>query len=166
VAAGNDEWQATVLELLAESQVVVLQPASTEGIWWEVERSIQSLPPERLLLCMVNYRDRQNDYETFRIRLGRLLPETVSVPRATGCRPSNCFFRFGRDWQPVELAVVNHRFFVWPFKGHAVNFKKTLGPFLAGAGVDGKREVLAARAAPHRAVIGSGREALPYLGRA
>jgi hypothetical protein len=127
---GNDEWQAIVEELLAESQAVVLQPASTEGIWWEVEHSIRSVPPERLLLCMVNYRDRQNDYETFRLRLEKFLPGTVRVPRATGCRNSISFFRFEPNWRPVELPVVNHWWFLWLFKKHAVNFQRTLAPFL------------------------------------
>jgi len=137
---GNAEWQAIVEELLAESQAVVLQPASTEGIWWEVEHSIRSVPPERLLLCMVNYRDRQNDYETFRLRLEKFLPGTVRVPRATGCRNSISFFRFEPDWGPVELPVVNHWWFLWPFKKRAVNFRRTLAPFLSTGGVIGEKE--------------------------
>jgi hypothetical protein len=99
----NNEWKATVEELLRESLIVVLQPASTEGIWWEVERSIREVPPERLLLCMVNYHHRQNDYETFRLRLERFLPASVNVPRGLGCKNYITFFRFENNWQIVEL---------------------------------------------------------------
>lgn len=135
---GNDEWQGIVQAMLAESQVVLLQPASTEGIWWEVERSIRTVQPQCLLFCMVDYRDRQNDYESFRLRLEKLLPD-ARVPRGIGCKRHISFFRFEKDWQPVELPLVYHWRLAWPFRNRAVNFRRTLKPFLVAAGVIDER---------------------------
>ena len=64
----NEEWQGVVEEHLAQSQVIVLQPASTAGVWWEVERVLKSVPLPKVLLCLVNFYKRQNDYESFRMR--------------------------------------------------------------------------------------------------
>ena len=136
---GNEEWQGVVEGLLNESQIVLLQPAATEGIWWEVERSIRMVRPERLLLCMVNYRDQQNSYESFRLRLENLLPGGQRVPGAIGCNPHITFFRFDKDWHAVEMPVVYHWRLLWLFKNRAVHFEKTLGPFLASAGVADQR---------------------------
>ena len=126
----NDEWQTTVEELLRESLIVVLQPASTEGIWWEVERSIREVPPERLLLCMVNYHNRQNDYETFRLRLEKFLPASVNAPRGLGCKNYITFLRFENNWQIAELPQINYSRFLWLFKNKSVNLRRTLKPFL------------------------------------
>ena len=132
---GNDEWKAIVDGLLQELWVVILQPASTEGIWWEVERSIRAVPPERLLFCMVNYHCRQNDYETFRLRLEKFLPAGVHVPRGVGCANRIMFFRFDKNWQPIALPVINYLRLLWLFRNRAVNFQRTLKPFLfTGAG--------------------------------
>jgi hypothetical protein len=141
---GNDEWQKVVHELMDESQIVLLQPAATEGIWWEVGQSIQRVAPERLVFCMVNYRRRQNDYESFRERLKSLLPPGASVPKAVGCHPAIAFLRFDQHWNAIELPLLYYPRPIWPFR--AINFGKTLRSYLVSASlVDERGKALPAK---------------------
>ncbi len=132
---GNDEWQGLVKDLLHDSEIIVLQPSSTEGVWWEVEQTIQLADPSRVLMCMVNYRGRQNDFETLRLRLEKYLPGGVTVPRATGDHPYITMLRFDNNWQPHELRLFYYSRWIWPFRLRAVNLKRTLEPFLEGCGL-------------------------------
>ena len=91
---------------------------------------MREVPPERLLLCMVNYHNRQNDYENFRLRLEKLLPASVNVPRGLGCKSYITFLRFENNWQVVELPQINYSRFLWLFKNRSVNLRRTLKPFL------------------------------------
>ena len=38
----NEEWQQTVLDLLKESQIVLLQQSTTDGVWWEIDKVLKS----------------------------------------------------------------------------------------------------------------------------
>lgn len=140
---GNEEWQDIVKGLLRDSQVVLLQPSSTEGVWWEVEQTIRMSEPSRVLMCMVNYRGRQNDYEIFRLRLEKFLPAGVQVPRGIGDNPYISFLYFDNQWQPHELRLVYYSRLLWPFRLRAVNLFKSLEPFLKGCGlVDSQGKIL------------------------
>jgi hypothetical protein len=132
---GNDEWQEVVKTLLRESQVIMLQPSRTEGVWWEVEQTIGSVEPPRVLMCLVNYRGRQNDYESFRLRLENFLPAGVQVPRDIGNRRGIFFFYFDDNWQPHALKLLYYSRLVWPFRLRAVNAERTLEPFLKACGL-------------------------------
>jgi hypothetical protein len=132
---GNDEWQEVVRTLLRESQVVFLQPSRTEGVWWEVEQTLGSVGPSRVLMCLVNYRGRQNDYENFRLRLEKFLPAGVQVPRDIGINRGIFFFYFDNNWQPHELKLLYYSRLVWQFRLRAVNAERTLGPFLKACGM-------------------------------
>jgi hypothetical protein len=129
---GNQEWQDVVKHLLRDSQVVLLQPSSTEGVWWEVEQTIRMAEPSRVLMCMVNYRGRQNDFEIFRLRLEKFLPSGVQVPRGIGNNPYVTFLYFDNQWQPHELRLVYYSRLLWPVRLRAVNLLRTLKPFLQG----------------------------------
>ena len=140
---GNDEWQSLVVDLLSTSQIVLLQPSSTQGVWWEVQKTIELAAPARILMCMVDYRDRQNDYEVFRLRLEKLLPAGVQVPRAVGNNPYITFLYFDETWQVHELRLRYYSRIAWPLRFRAVDLQSTLQPFLQTAGVvDAKGKAL------------------------
>jgi hypothetical protein len=50
---GHDAWQAKVEELLAGAQLVVLRIGLTEGVLWELRRSIERLDPSQLIVWIV-----------------------------------------------------------------------------------------------------------------
>jgi hypothetical protein len=122
----DDAWQATVIDFMHKSQFVVIQPAETSGVWWEVERLLETLPPAQVLLCLVNFRGKENRYTLFRWRFeettGRELPR--SLGDATFC----CF---RDDWRPLMLPGRLRNPFTWLFRGCAFDFGETLKPFLA-----------------------------------
>lgn len=132
---GNDEWQGIVKGLLEQPQFVLLQPSSTEGIWWEVEQTLKTVKPNRVLMCLVNYVGRQNDYETFRLRLEQLLPEGTEAPRSVGYNRAITFFCFDSHWEPRQLYLKYYSKFLWPLRFQAINFMRSLEPFLLVCGL-------------------------------
>jgi tetratricopeptide (TPR) repeat protein len=121
----DDQWQAKVLELIDRSQFVVLQPAETSGVWWEVEQMLQRVPGTRVLLTLVNFAGKSNRYTLFRWRFERLTER--ELPRLLG---GAVFCKFQDDWKPEMLPSHLHTPFLWPIVGCGFNFKKTLRPFL------------------------------------
>jgi hypothetical protein len=128
-------WQETVLDLMGQSQLVVLQPAKTEGIWWEVHQTLSRVAPPRIVMCLVNFRDHQDDYETFRLRVEEVYP--WPLPRSVGHQEAPTFLWFDADSRP-RLATLGYQSpIVWPFLSRAADFRRTLAPVLArltGAG--------------------------------
>lgn len=129
----NEEWQQTVLDLMEESNFVVLQPSRTEGVWWEVEQVFNKLEPGKILLSLVNYHGFQNDYETFRARMAGRHPERPPLPPSIGNEPRVTFVVFDEDWTPRVLPLAQYFLPFWPIRGTTANLKKTIGAYVAGA---------------------------------
>ena len=108
----NEEWKDVVDSYLAQSKFVVLQPASTEGVWWEVERVLQRVPPERVLFCLVNFFQRPNDYEMFQLRAEKLLGRPL--PQAGGLTSTPAFLFFRADKTPCLVSTSYHNPLAWP----------------------------------------------------
>ena len=121
----NEEWQDVVLDYLNRSQLVVLQPNSTEGVWWEIGKSVELVEPERLFYCMMNFRNRQNDYENFRIRFEALRTD-ITIPRFIGNSEGIYFFRFKANWQLECVQLKYRKWYTWPFVGNAADLESTL----------------------------------------
>lgn len=47
----DDEWKIAVEYFLQRAAAVVLLMGATQGVLWEVDRALNSIPPEELLLC-------------------------------------------------------------------------------------------------------------------
>jgi hypothetical protein len=120
----HDSWQRTVLEMIGQSQLVILQPAATEGVWWEVENVFRMVPPRNVLLCLWAVQD-GDDLDLTRARLNRILPKPIRC-----LRPGHAFVWFEGDWTPqVEhLRVASP--FLWPFRGTTADLGATLSCFL------------------------------------
>jgi hypothetical protein len=122
----DHQWQQTVLDFIERSQFIVLQPAETSGVWWEVERMLERANHNQVLLALANFINKPNRYTLFRWRFeqttGRELPRSMA---------DSAFCRFQEDWQPQMLPARYFSPFLWPVQGCGLNFKKTLGPFLA-----------------------------------
>ena len=123
----HDAWQDRVLELMDSSRAVVLQPAATEGVWWEIGKAIDRVTPQRLILCLANFRDSAQDYEDFRQRFGKLVG--AKLPRSLG----KAQFMFFTDtaWTPRLLDSIPRNPLLWPALGVGIDIGKTLHPFLS-----------------------------------
>lgn len=126
----DDKWQDTVLEILERCKAVVLQPAKTRGIWWEVEQVLKLVKPQRILMCLVNFKGQPDDYEQFRLKIEPLLP--VNLSRVVPYLDQYAFLYFETDWTP-RLQLLNFRSpFLWGLIGDATDLDSTLAAFMQG----------------------------------
>ena len=120
---GHDEWQDRVLSLMERSRAVVLQPAATKGIWWEIQQALEKVGPRRLILCVANFEASAQDYSDFRQRFEQLtgspLPHTTGhghfvffkdetwnaqeLPSAPGLADLGSGYRLGKDPETVSF---------------------------------------------------------------
>jgi hypothetical protein len=127
----DQEWRQAVLDRLGRCQAVVLQPAIPGGgIWWEVEQTLNRVEPFRILLCLVNFRDRPDDWERFRVRIEPSLP--MPLPRMIPFLDEFSFLYFERDWTPRVQRLSYRQPICWPIFGDATDLDHTLGPFVQG----------------------------------
>ncbi len=124
----QEEWKEAVIGLLEAARYVVIQPAKTEGVWWEVETVLSRVPPERLLMCLSNFRGRQNDYERFWLRVKAATG--WELPRSVGNRTAVLFLFFGPDRRFYERELSYYSPVVWPVLGRAADLKYTLADYL------------------------------------
>jgi tetratricopeptide (TPR) repeat protein len=130
----NEEWKGVVDSYLEESKYIVLQPAGTEGVWWEVERVLKKVPLQKILFCMVNFHLHQNDYEAFHLRILPLLGQ--SVPSLGGLTTTPAFMFIDNAGVPRLVATSYCQPILWPWVGNAVDLPTTLEPFVTPAAAE------------------------------
>jgi hypothetical protein len=124
------EWQETVLDYLAKSQAVVLQPAQTDGVRWEIEQVFAHVPRNRILLSMLNFKDRPNRYEDFRSWLAREHGMTLPLAIPFQATPSCIYFE---NDGTVRCQPICYRSpLLWTFVGNAVDARRTFDTFIRG----------------------------------
>jgi len=119
------EWREQVREWLAKADTVVLQPAHTPGVWWEINEVLQAVPEEKVLFCLINYSAGEYSYDYFARQFqqitGKRLPQSLE---------KNCFLWFEKGEARMAAPVLRWPF-AWPFLGCAVDFRKTLESFFS-----------------------------------
>jgi hypothetical protein len=101
--AADEDWQATVGELIGRAGVVLLHTGEGDGFDWEVHHVIGRCAPERAILSLPldasrKEPSRQERYDAFRRRFGHDFPRPL--PEAIG----HCQFAyFDADWPPRLL---------------------------------------------------------------
>ena len=128
VFVGNDEWQKVVTDFLSQSRYVVLQAAGTEGFVWELHTVLETVPPEKLLFCLSNFRERQNDYEDFRLRAEST--PGWRFPRSVGNLNEAQFLFFDSNRAPILHAISYRSPIRWMFLGQAADIRHTLARFI------------------------------------
>lgn len=127
----QNEWKEVVSRYIDGARYVVLQPAKTEGIWWEMKTVFTRVPRQRILLCLSNFRGRQDDYDGFRVRLQA---ETgVALPRSIGNRDEILFSFFDAEGNPQAHSLSSLSPLVWPFRGQVADLRRTLVDFVEPA---------------------------------
>jgi len=127
----HDTWQATVLDLMDRSQLIVLQPANTEGIWWEIKQTLERVEPQRMIMCLVNFKGRQDDYEAFRLRVEEAIGRPL--PRSIGNLENPAILYFDRDGTARHVELRYHSPLVWPLLLQAADLRGTLAPLVMAA---------------------------------
>lgn len=97
----DKQWRTTVTDMMKEAQLVVVQVGTTEGLLWELETTIEHVPPERLLISLPfdkGAAKREEIYAAFRNCTVSLFPRPL--PRQLN---GGIFVTFGPKWGPILL---------------------------------------------------------------
>ncbi len=92
----TDDWQSGVLQLMDQSQLIVLRLGEGEGVWWEVDQARDTQPPGKLVLLLPGGRADLAE------RLDAHLPKPASVRPyiIENGRWTCAVIVFDRDWTP------------------------------------------------------------------
>jgi len=130
----NDKWQEAVTGLLHRAAVVLIRPGLSPGILWEVNATIQLVPPERLLIAIPGFEEaakknggREERYAAFRALANKAFP--VPLPEAIG---DAAFISFDANWVPRFSGTVSQ-----PSLGYSPRrqMRAALQPFFERLGV-------------------------------
>jgi hypothetical protein len=131
----DPEWQAVVLDYLGRARAVILQPSGSDGVRWEIEQTMVLVPPHKVLLSMLNFYRRPDDYEGFREWLW--LTTGVRLPAQVPHLDRPCFIDLEPDYTPETQLLCYRSPFLWPITGDTVAARRTFARFLAG--LDGEQ---------------------------
>ena len=144
----HEVWKERVGGWIQRARFLVIQPGETNGIWWEIDRTLSLRRPQEVLFCLLALRDRQHEYECFAIEMRKRTG--VHFPMVLG---TNAFMwiRDGRaHYRQLTLASP----FAWPVRGCVADFRETLADFLNPPhGTNGSLPVVAPKGANRAAVF-------------
>jgi hypothetical protein len=116
----HTEWQEKVRDFMTKAKLVVLRLGDTPGFWWEVERSVKTIEPKRLVL-LVPFGKRK--YQKFAEKAAQHFPQPLPKYSARrnflGIRYTRAlgklrgFIYFKDDWTPQYVDLVRVK---WPWK--------------------------------------------------
>lgn len=137
---GDTEWQEKVLRWVRSSRLVVIQPGSTLGIWWETEQVLGYIDRRRVVFSLILFARAPHLYESFALRLRALTG--IDCPLYLG---SSVFMTL--DTQRGTLVPLQHASpFRWPVSGCSADFNAMLGePLGQRQPPRSKEQVLAAQ---------------------
>ena len=101
--ANDSEWQGVVEQLIGSARLVVIRTGATTGLHWEIERAVQILAPERLLLVV----DDRRELVEVLARIRSVHP-SLSAPLSFGRRSVGSiigFVAFDESWNAVPLPI-------------------------------------------------------------
>lgn len=124
------EWRSRVKEMIFRSRFVVLQPASSEGVVWEINQAFTIKGPSKVLVCLAHLEGSQARWDGLRLLMERELD--IHLPRSPGAA---VFLHFSNDGAVERLPRVFSHPFKWTWTGCCIDFEKTLAPFLISQGV-------------------------------
>ncbi|HEV3166356.1 MAG TPA: hypothetical protein VGZ22_20185, partial [Isosphaeraceae bacterium] len=125
IYVSHDAWQAEVTAFIDAAPMVIIQPAPTEGIWWEIETAFRRVASYRVLICLCAAQT-PDDLDITRTRLNRHLPRPIH-----GLRPGHMFIWVDRDGEPHAEYLRSYFPFTWPLRATTANLPRTLGRFFA-----------------------------------
>jgi hypothetical protein len=126
----DEEWQNIVLNYLKRCQAVVLQPAQSEGVHWEMEQIFALVPRNRVLVSMLNFKDRPTLYEGFRSWL--IKRHGIELPISLPFRDTPYLVYFEGDGTARLQPICYRSPLLWTFVGDAVDTGRTFDTFIRG----------------------------------
>jgi len=124
----DDEWQAFILKAIDDASLVLIQVENTEGTWWEFNQCIQRVPPQKLLVMLTAHYGSPSAYERLRLLSRDVLPKPLPVYAGKAA-----FLHFDEDWNATLLPLHFRAPFLRSLLPSAVNYKRSIAPFLQRA---------------------------------
>jgi len=101
----DESWKSKVNDITAAAEVVVWATGVTDGLRWELDHLIGTVPPDRLIVwahphaLQLPPEEREREWARFCDGLGSRFP--VRLPRSLG---ATVFFHFGPNFEPIGVA--------------------------------------------------------------
>jgi hypothetical protein len=101
----KDDWKREVADYMAQARLVIVRPGESEGIRWEIEQVLMTLPPERILFYL-QYRGskkrKEKAYGVFRSHIQLLLSK--ELPKQL---EKSIYLIFDNSWDPYFVREAN-----------------------------------------------------------
>ena len=127
-------WREKVEDFLRRARLVILRPAASPGVRWEIEHTFSTVDPDKVVLMFERMKAR--DYENVRTAIaetcGVELPPFQDVRRR---RKANALITFGPNWTPTVSRVKAPYWRVPPRKPKLHVFRYAFRPVYQQAGV-------------------------------
>ena len=139
----HETWQDGVGKLMGEAALVVIRPASTSGIWWEISYAMKTVKPERILIVITFDADQ---YKVFAQEFMRICGVELPQYDLKKHFPINAFIYFEPDGLPRLIKIkTNFILSVRSFTEHHVPYiSSTLEPVLVRLNANWKRPKMSA----------------------
>ncbi len=126
----DDTWQGAILAEMERAQAVVMQPAPSDGVRWELMHLREKVAPCRLLLCLIGYWNNPEAYE----ELSAVVADTlrVDLPRVIPYLDRPAFVYFDEGWKPHVQELSYKDPVLWPVTSDGADLKYSLAPFVGG----------------------------------
>lgn len=123
-------WQETILYELQRAQAVVMQPAPSDGVRWELCHIRQLVNPHRVLFCLISYWRNPESFEN----LWNVVIQTmgVNLPRIIPYLPQPTFVYFDSQWNPNVQQMSYKDPLLWPITSDGADLHYSLAPFVEG----------------------------------
>jgi hypothetical protein len=106
----DDKWQSKIIDIVSVAQLVVWVSGTTEGLRWELQHLLGSLPPERLILLphsqLLGMKGAagEEEWRAFLRDVGSLFPNPL--PEKLGATE---LFYFGPGFKPIAVLPNEYR---------------------------------------------------------
>lgn len=124
----DSDWQATVLGYIRASCGIIVQPSGSDGVRWEVEKVFALGDIHKVLLSMVNFYGRSNDYEGFRDWFRGI--SGIALPACLPYLDQPCLIELDRNGTPHVQLVCYRPIYLWLLTGNAVDVRRTFSAFV------------------------------------
>ena len=136
-------WQDAILREMERAQAVVIQPAPSEGVRWELSTIREKVDPSRVLLCLISYWNNPEYYEELSSVVAGTL--RVDLPRVIPYLKRPAFIYFDDGWNPHVQELSYKDPLLWPVTSDAADLKYSLAPFVGGMQGSGHQPARPAR---------------------
>lgn len=132
---GNNDWRNTVSFLMSKAAVVVVKVGMSKGIEWEIERMVEIVKPQRVLIILPPRSPWQKEWSTEKNYLDFCEMTVDLFPRPLPKRVgSKSFIDFDNDWNAKLLGIHPWRWIIGQGRASKAGIREAIRPFCMNIG--------------------------------